>query len=118
MREVADLVAGDQGAAAAASLRPACHPGLEEEAVDDQLPAALEEVEQARRAVRSFDAVVLLHGHARHPAPLGGQRIAGAHQRLLLHQQLPHAASHSCGDTIGGALFIGALRLSVALRPS
>ena len=50
MGEVGDLV-GEEGAAAAAALRPAVHPGLEEEAVDDQLAAPVEEVEQARRPV-------------------------------------------------------------------
>ena len=82
-----DLV-GDQRAAGAAALGPAVHAGLEEEAVDDQLAAAVEQVEQARRAVRALEAVVLLHRHPRHPPPLGGQRIAGAGQLLLLDQQL------------------------------
>ena len=79
---------GHHGAAAAAALGPAGHARLEEEAVDDQLTAPVEQVEQARRAVRAVEAVVLLHGHPRHPAALGGQRVAGAGQLLLLHQQL------------------------------
>ena len=63
-------------------------PGLEEEAVDDQLAAPVEQVEQARRPVRALEAVVLLDGHPRHPAPLGGERVAGAGELLLLHEQL------------------------------
>ncbi len=82
-----DLV-GHERAAAAAALGPAGHAGLEEEAVDDQLTAPLEQVEQAHRAVRALEGVVLLHGHPRHPAALGGQRVAGAGQLLLLDQQL------------------------------
>jgi hypothetical protein len=42
MGQVGDLV-GAQGAATASVLRPAEHSGLEEGAVDDQLPAALEQ---------------------------------------------------------------------------
>ena len=87
MRGVGDLV-GDHRAAGAAALGPAVHAGLVEEAVDDQLTAPLEQVEQARRAVRALEAVVLLDGHPRHPAALGGQRVAGAGQLLLLDQQL------------------------------
>ena len=86
MSEVRDLV-GHERAAVAAMLGPAGHAGLEEEAVDDQLTASLEQVEQARRAVRALKGVVLLHGHSRHPPALGGQRVAGAGQLLLLHQQ-------------------------------
>ena len=41
MGQVADLI-GAQGAAAAGVLGPAEHPGLEEGAIDDQLPAVLE----------------------------------------------------------------------------
>ena len=40
-----DLV-GEEGAADAAALGPAGDAGLEEEAVDDQLPAPFEQVEQ------------------------------------------------------------------------
>ena len=85
--EVGDLV-GHERAAAAAALGPAGDAGLEEEAVDDQLAAPLEQVEQARRPVRSLEAVLLLHRHPRHPAAFGGERVAGAGQLLLLDQQL------------------------------
>jgi hypothetical protein len=87
MREVRDLV-GQKRAAAAAVLGPAVHAGLVEEAIDDQLTAPREQVEQARRAVRTLEPVLLLDGHPRHPAALGGQRIARAGELLLLDQQL------------------------------
>jgi hypothetical protein len=45
MGQVGDLI-GAQGAAAAGMLRPAEHPGLEEGAIDDQLTAAFEQIEQ------------------------------------------------------------------------
>src|SRR5215207_5457336 len=85
--QVGHLV-GAEGASRAAVLRPAGHAGLEEEAVHDQLPASLEQVEQARRTVRTLEAVVLLHGHPRHAAPLGREGVAGAGQFLLLHEKL------------------------------
>jgi hypothetical protein len=84
--EMADLV-GHERAAAAAALGPAVDARLEEEPVDDELAAALEEVEETRRAVRALERVVLLHGHPRHPATLGGEGIAGAGQPFLLHEQ-------------------------------
>jgi hypothetical protein len=40
-------------------------------------------------AARAVEATFLLDSHPRHPAALGGQRIAGTGQLLLLHQQLP-----------------------------
>jgi hypothetical protein len=85
--EVRDLV-GHERAPAAAALGPAFHAGLEEEAVDDELPAPGEQVEQARRPVRPLEAVRLLDGHARHPPALRGQRVTGAREVLLLDQQL------------------------------
>src|SRR5215510_9692477 len=87
MGEVRDLI-GAQGAAAARMLGPAEHPRLEESAIDDQLPAAFEQVEQANTTLGPIELVLLLHGHPRHPPPLGGERITGASQGLLLHQEL------------------------------
>src|SRR6185436_11002003 len=75
-------------AAVAAGIRPAGHTGLVEVAVDDQLAAPLEQVEQARPPGGAVERVVLLNGHPRHPAARCGQRIAGAGQLLLLHEQL------------------------------
>src|SRR5712692_10565199 len=50
MGEIGNLVSA-QGAAAAGVVGPAEHPGLEERPIDDQLPAALEQVEQAGLAL-------------------------------------------------------------------
>ena len=69
--EVADVV-DEHGAAPAARLRPARDPGLEEEAVDDQLPTPVEQVEQAHPADRAFELVVLLDQDHRQPPALGG----------------------------------------------
>src|SRR5215217_2948077 len=85
--EVRDLI-GEEGAAAASPLGPARHAGLVEEAVDDELAAPLEQVEQARRAVGALEGVFLLHRHPRHPAALGGERVAGAGELLLLHEHV------------------------------
>ena len=87
MSQVADLI-GAQGAAAAGMLGPAEHAGLEEGAIDDQLPAALEQVLQAHLAFGPLELVLLLHGHPRHPPALGGHGVTGACQGLLLHQKL------------------------------
>ena len=87
MGEVRDLV-GDHRAAAAGMVGPAEHAGLVEGAVDDQLMAAFEQVEQARLALGSLELIVLLHGQPRHPPALGGQCVTGAGQLLLLHEQL------------------------------
>src|SRR5262245_7920623 len=67
---------------------PAVHAGLEEGAIDDQLPPAVEQVEQTRLALGPVELVLLLHGLPRHPPTLGGQRVTGAGQLLLLHEQL------------------------------
>ena len=103
------VLGGHHRAAAAAPLRPAADARLEEVAVDDQLAAALEQVEKADRAVRPLEAVVLLHGHPRHAAALGGQRVAGAGVRLLLGEHLlparpaTPAGRRSAAGSSGGA---------------
>jgi hypothetical protein len=86
MGRVGDLI-GDPRAAGAAAVGPAVDGWLEEEAVEDQLPAPLEQVEQARGAVRALELIVVLDGHSRHAAALGGQRVAGVGQLLLLDEQ-------------------------------
>src|SRR5262245_61053862 len=68
-------------------LGPAVHAGLEEGAVDDQLAAALEHVEQAQLAPGPLEDVRLLHRHPRHPPTFGGHRVTGAGQGLLLHEE-------------------------------
>jgi hypothetical protein len=87
MGEVGDLI-GAQGAAAAGMLRPAEHAGLEERTVNDQLRAALEQIEEAYLALRPVELVLLPQGQPRHPPTLGGQRVTGAGQGLLLHEEL------------------------------
>src|SRR5580693_8716355 len=87
MGQVRDLI-GAQGAAAAGVLGPAEHPRLEEGAIDDQLGAALEQIEQAYLALGSVELVLLVHSQPRHPSAFGGQRVTGAGQGLLLHQEL------------------------------
>ena len=87
MSGVSDLV-GHHGAADAGMLGPTLHAGLEEGAIDDQLTATIEQVEQARLALGTVELVLLLHGQPRHPATLGGQRVTSAGQLLLLHEQL------------------------------
>src|SRR5688572_16867185 len=67
---------------------PSLHAGLEEGAIDDQLTAPLEHVEQACLAIGSVEFVLLLHGQPRHAPALRGQRITGSGQRLLLHEEL------------------------------
>src|SRR5882762_6355428 len=69
-------------------LRPAVHAGLEEGAVDDQLTAAVEQVEQARFALGPVEHICLFHGNPRHPPSLGGKRVTGAGEGLLLDEKL------------------------------
>src|SRR5712691_9490460 len=87
MGQVGDLI-GAQGAAVAGVLGPAEYPGLEEGAINDQLPAALEQIEQAYLALGSVELVLLVHSLPRHPPALGGQRVTGAGQGFLLHEEL------------------------------
>src|ERR1700728_3022663 len=87
MGQVRDLI-GAQGAAAACVLGPAEHSGLEEGAIDDQLTATLEQIEQAYLAVGSLELVLLVHGQPRHPPAFGGQRVTRAGEGLLLHEKL------------------------------
>src|SRR6266481_7029114 len=87
MGPVGDLV-GAQRAASAGVLGPAEYPWLEEGAINNQLPATLEQVEQAYLPVRPVELVVLLHHHPRHPSAFGGQRITRVGQGLLFHKKL------------------------------
>src|SRR5436189_5695540 len=90
MGGMSDLI-GYHGAANAGMLGPAFHAGLEEGAVDDQLTAAVEQVEQARLAPGPVELVLLLNGQPRHPptprrparhergsAPSPSRAVAGA----------------------------------------
>src|SRR5262245_62270089 len=87
MGGVGNLV-GHHGAADAGMLRPPGYAGLEKSAVDNQLPAPLEQVEQARSAVRSLELVGLLHRKPRHPPTFRRQRVAGTTTLLLFHEEL------------------------------
>src|ERR1700736_3757981 len=87
MGQMGDLI-GAQGAAATGVLGPAEYPGLEEGAIDDQLAAALEQIEQAYLALGSVEHVLLVHSQPRHPPAFGRQRVTGAGQCLLLHEEL------------------------------
>jgi len=87
MSQMGDLI-GEERAAAAGMLGPAEHAGLEEGAIDDQLRAALEQIEQANPTLGPFEFVLLLHRRPRHPSPLGGQRITRASKGLFLHEEL------------------------------
>src|SRR5580765_2335039 len=86
MSGVSNLVR-HHGAADACMFGPADHARLEEGAVDDQLPATVEQIEQAHLTLGSDKFVFLLHRHPRHPPTLGGQRISSASQLLLLHEK-------------------------------
>src|SRR5215475_13809278 len=59
-----------------------------EGAVDDQLAAALEQVQQAHGPIRPLEAVGLLHCHPRHTPTLSRHRVARPGELFLLHQQL------------------------------
>ena len=110
MGQVGDLI-GPQGAAAAGVVGPAEHPGLEEGAIDDQLAAALEQVEQAHLALGPVELILLFDGHPRHPPAFGGQRVTGAGQGLLLHEQLLARTPPTLAATRSGVYSLRAVRL-------
>jgi hypothetical protein len=56
---------------------------------DDQLVAAVEQIDQPHLAVGTLEAIVLLNRHHRQPAPRRRELVAGAGQLLLLRQQPP-----------------------------
>src|SRR5215472_8166104 len=87
MGQVTDLI-GAQGAAAASMVGPAEHAGLKEGAIEDQLSAALEQIEQAYLALGPIEFVLLLDGHPWHSPAFGGQSVAGASEGPLLHEEL------------------------------
>ena len=89
-----DLV-GAERAADAGPLRVGAAAGrvrrdvrCEEGAVDDELTAAGEQVGEADGAVRPLEPVVLVDRRPRHPPALGGHRVAGPGELLLLDQEL------------------------------
>ena len=86
MREVGHLIRHER-TADAGMLRPAVHAWFEESAVNDQLTAALEQIEQAHFAFGSVEHVFLFDGLPGHPTPFSCQCIARASERLLLHEE-------------------------------
>src|SRR5258708_5638782 len=87
MSGVSDLV-GHHGAADACMFWPADHARFEKGAVDNQLTAPVEQIEQTRFPVGPVKLILLLYGQPRHPTTLGRQSVTGAGQLLLLHEQL------------------------------
>ena len=87
MSKVANVIS-DHGAADAGMLRPAMQARVVERPVDDQLTPALEQVGQARLTLGPVELILFLHRQPRHPPALGGQRVTGAGQLLLLQEQL------------------------------
>ena len=79
-----DISSAPAGAAGAAVL-PA---RVEHEVADDELPPAVEQVQQGGGAVGPLEHVVLLDLHHRQPATVGGEHVPGPGQLLLLGQQL------------------------------
>jgi hypothetical protein len=82
--EVADAVGQER--AGLAALFPV---RVEHEVVDQQLTAALEQVEQAGLAVRALEDVFLVNLDDRQLAPLSVQRVSLPGEFLLLRQQRP-----------------------------
>src|ERR1700722_15773016 len=87
MGQVGDLI-GAEGAASAGMIGPTEHSRLKEGAIDNQLRAALEQIEQAYLTSRSVELVLLVHRQPRHAPAFGRQRITGTRQSLFLHEEL------------------------------
>src|ERR1700744_1461487 len=87
MGQVSHLV-GAEGTAAAGVLGPAENSGLKEGAIDDQLTAALDQIEQTYLALGAVELVLLLNCHPGHAPAFCGQRITGAGKGLLLYEEL------------------------------
>jgi hypothetical protein len=95
MGEVPDLV-DEHRTAGTACRRPPLDAGGEHEVVEDELAAALEQVEEALGTVRPLEDVVLVDPDHRQPAALGGQRVPRPGGLLLLHEQ-PFAGNQPVG---------------------
>src|SRR4029453_9218162 len=59
----------------------------EHEVVDDELALAVEEIGERAAPVRPLEDVLLLDGHHRQLAALGGERVALAAQLFLLGEE-------------------------------
>ena len=104
---------GVHRAAGAAALRVDVDIRIHEEPVQDELAAAVEEVEQRRvLAAGRGEAIVLLHADHRHAAALGSKGVTRAGVRLLLlEKRRARGAPLLRGDDVG-------LRCSSGLRVS
>jgi hypothetical protein len=102
VQQVAQLV-GVHRAAGAAALRVDAHVRIHEEPVQDELAAAVEEVEERRvPAAGRGEAIVLLHADHRHAAALGREGVTRAGMRLLLlEKRLARGAPLLRGDDLG-----------------
>src|SRR5262249_476321 len=76
MSGVSNLI-GHHGAADACMFRPTDDARFEKSAIDNQLTATIEQIQEADRPLRSAKLVTLLHGQAGDPAALGCQRVTG-----------------------------------------
>ena len=85
MGEMADVV-DEERTTGTTRGRPAVDPRSEHEVVDDELAATIEQIEQARPAVRAFEPVVLVDPHHRQPAALCGQRVSRTGRCLFLRE--------------------------------
>jgi hypothetical protein len=93
--------AGDSSSVPATGA-PVVPLGVEHEVVDDELRAALEQVEQRPRAVGALELVGLCDLDHRELAALGVEPVALAGEVLLLVEQRTRAAVHSSCETIFG----------------
>jgi hypothetical protein len=106
MRQVGDLI-GAEGTAAAGVLGPAEHPWLKEGAIDDQLPATLEQVEQANLALgpsNSYAFSMAVHGILRRSVARASRLRVKSFSFTSICWR---AASQASGDTIGGVRMAG-----------
>src|SRR6266536_466927 len=101
---MADLV--DERRAARARQIPVVEP---HQVVDDQLTAALEEIEQARLPFRPIEDVLLLDLDHRRRSALSASRSRVS--RFSLASSSFHATSHSSRDTTAGTLMVTLLSL-------
>jgi len=87
VREIGDLI-DEERATGTTRVRPAVHARREHEMVEDQLPAAFEQIEQRCFAVRPFEHVGLVDLHHRHAPTLGRKRVVLPGERLFFGKQL------------------------------
>jgi len=89
---------------------------VEHEVVDDELAAALEQVEQSHAAVRAFEAVRLLDLDHRQPPTFDAQLVSRSGSRFLLGQQLlaSHQPLASGNDVLVHFQFLQLLLVSLA----